>query len=131
MHNTRMYTHQDWEPVIVKRKSDTASNAKGSGGSKRTDNATYTSSGVPAWKIEKNADEGSGPRKISREDAAWIAQARVKAKLTQDQLAQELRIQAREIKDMEGGKAVENRGLISRVKAFLNKRNAASHPVQS
>lgn len=113
--------HQDWETVII-NKSKPKQNVTVE---KKTTQATITSSQKPAWKIEKmvDSDEGKPINLISSDTAKAIIGGRVAAKLTQKQLAQQLNISEKEIKDIESGKAVENKLLISKIKRRLHIEN--------
>lgn len=107
--------HQDWETVVINKSKP-----------KQTTpihkHATLTSSQKPAWKIEKMVDSEDGKpiSLISSDTSRAIIAGRVAAKLTQKQLAQQLNISEKEIKDIESGKAVENKLIISKIKRRLN-----------
>lgn len=113
--------HQDWETVII-NKTKPIQNVTTE---RKTTAATTTTSQKPAWKIEKmvDSDEGKPINLISSETSRAIIAGRVAAKLTQKQLAQQLNISEKEIKDIESAKAVENKLLISKIKKRLNIEN--------
>lgn len=113
--------HQNWETVVFKK-------ASAKGGAERPAQAstgagaTVTESGKPAWKIEKQVDSEAGKplNFVSAETAKAIVGGRVAAKLTQKQLAARLNISEKEIKDIECGKAIENKALLSKIRRALN-----------
>lgn len=115
-----MYSHQDWTPVVMKKKSNLIK--KELIPKTQVSKETKTETGRPAWSIEKQVDdENSKPvNYVSTDVAKEIIAGRVQMKLTQKQLAQKLNIQEKEIKDIESSKAVLNKGLISRIKRTLN-----------
>ena len=107
-----MQNNQDWETVVFR---------KPKAPEKHIESAKTVSSttGTAAYKID-NADYAEKPLKqVSKEDAQFIIQARVNKKLTQKQLAQRLNIQLKDIQEIEGGKALENKQLLSRIKKTL------------
>lgn len=112
--------HQDWETVIINK-----TKPKQNVTERKTTTVTTTASQKPAWKIEKmvDSDEGKPINLISSDASRAIIAGRVAAKLTQKQLAQQLNISEKEIKDIESGKAVENRLLLSKIKRRLNIEN--------
>lgn len=110
------YAHQDWTPVIMKaKKTQTEAVPK-------VQAVTTTPAGKLAWKIEKQVDSDLGKplNYLPHDTIRAIIGGRTSAKLTQKQLAQRLNIQEKDIKDIEAGKAIENKALISRIKRFLN-----------
>lgn len=112
------FAHQDWTPVIMKRpREETQSMAV-----PKVQITTTTQGGKPAWKVEKQVDSDSGKplNYVSSDVARSLIAGRTAAKLTQKQLAQRLNIPEKEIKDIESGKAVENKSLLSRIKRALN-----------
>ena len=121
---------QDWTPVVFKQKKPPNERDGGMGGAAggRPSTATVsTTSSKPAWKIEQMAEDGVRIPRVSREDAQRIVAGRVAKKLTQAALAAALRMQARDIQDIESGKAVEDRKVISKIFAHLGlKRDSSS-----
>jgi ribosome-binding protein aMBF1 (putative translation factor) len=82
-----------------------------------------TASSLPAWKIEKMVDGETSKKPIlltSREDARRIVEARVANKLSQKELAAKLALPLPLIKDIEAGKAVENRNHLVKIFKFFN-----------
>ena len=106
--------HQDWQQVVFRKPKP----------SERIIEAPKTMSsttGMAAYKID-NADYAENPLKqVSREDMQYIIQGRVNKKLTQKDLAKQLNIQLKDIQDIESGKAIENKQLLSKIKRHLNK----------
>jgi len=115
--------HQDWN-IITFRKKQEAIKQKMLKGEAPTQKATISQvSNIPAWKVEENVDavDGGKPLKyISTDDSKKITQARMAKKLTQKELACRLNMQLKDIQDMEGGKAIENRQTISKIYKYLN-----------
>lgn len=112
------YSHQDWKEVIMKRpKSETATVAVAKGPP-----ATTAVGGKPAWKVEQQVDSDNGKplNYVGTDTARSIVGGRTAAKLTQKQLAQRLNVPEKDIKDIEAGKALENRALLARIKRALN-----------
>lgn len=111
--------NQDWETVVINKTKpkQTITTER-----KTQQQATLTSSQKPAWKIEKMVDseEGKPIALVSSDTARAIVGGRIAAKLTQKQLAQQLNIPEKEIKDIESGKALENKLLLSKIKRRLN-----------
>lgn len=112
------YAHQDWKEVIMKRpreESATTPVAKGPA-------PTTAVGGKPAWKVEQQVDSDKGKplNYVSADTARSIVGGRTAAKLTQKQLAQRLNVPEKDIKDIEAGKALENRALLARIRRALN-----------
>jgi putative transcription factor len=130
------FEHQDWNPVVVKKRlvpikeavvktGHVSATAIGAGsGKSHVNHATHSShnADIPAWKIEKMADADTGPavKYVSKEAAQAVIKGRVAMKLTQAQLAQRLNIPEKDVKEIESGKAVENKALLSKIKRALN-----------
>ena len=82
-----------------------------------------TSSSLPAWKIEQMVDGDASKKPIlltSKEDARRIVDARVANKLSQKELATKLAMPLPLLKDIEAGKAVENRNHLIKIFKFFN-----------
>jgi ribosome-binding protein aMBF1 (putative translation factor) len=105
--------HQDWSPVIFKKKPEKISIPD----SPQTISST---SSKPAWKIEKMIDEGIQLLKVSKEDSKIIIAGRINMKLSQKDLATRLNMQIKDIQEIENGKAIENKQVLSKIKKFLN-----------
>lgn len=112
------YAHQDWKTVVMKPPKEATQVQV----QPKAQNTTTTQGGKPAWKVEKQVDSDVGKpvNYVSADTARAIIGGRTAAKLTQRQLAQRLNIPEKDIKDIEAGKAVENRGLLARIKRVLN-----------
>ena len=113
--------HQDWKEVVFKKPAVKLSGGSGSGSGKAPETQS-TSSSKPAWKIERDVDAvdaGKPLAFVSKEDAQRIVAGRVAKKLCQKDLAMRLNMQPKDIQDIENGKAVENKQVISRIKRFL------------
>jgi ribosome-binding protein aMBF1 (putative translation factor) len=116
--------HQDWTTVIFKTKKtrdgEQQQAARVQAHRAAAGAATEsTTSSKPAWKIERMAEDGFRIPRVSREDAQRIIAARIDKKLTQASLAAALRMQARDIQEIESGKAVEDRKVIAKIFAHL------------
>jgi ribosome-binding protein aMBF1 (putative translation factor) len=114
-----MYDHQDWSPVVIgKTKGD---NVKKDTARKQVISTTSSATNKPAWKIEQQVDSDVGKpiKYVSKEDSNKIIKARVTLKLSQKDLAQRLNMQVKEIHEVESGKAVENKAILSKIKRFL------------
>jgi ribosome-binding protein aMBF1 (putative translation factor) len=115
-------SHQDWEPVVFKKKNTEVQKEAQRRQSAQAASATVSkTANKPAWKIEKQVD-GDGPpvTYVSKDDANKIVQGRVAMKLSQKDLAQRLNMQFKDIQDIENGKAVENKAVLSKIKRFLH-----------
>lgn len=114
---------QDWETVVFRKKADAAAAARllpsSSSSPAAASPASTSATGKPAWKIEQIVDEGGKLGRVTRETAQAIVAGRVAKRLTQEQLAAALRMQARDIKDIESGRAIENRRVLAKIKAHL------------
>lgn len=98
------------------RKEDTAKTTKAS----KASVATVTPIGKPAWAIEKRAEEGDfRPPRVDSDAAREIAALRVRARLGQAALDARLSLPKGTINAIEAGKAIQNKGLVSRVKNYL------------
>lgn len=104
--------HQDWQTVVFNKKQEKTPGIQ--------KNYTLVNN-KPAWKIEKQVDDDTKKplTYVSKADADYIIQTRIKLKKNQKQLAQELNIQLKDIQDIESCKALENKALISRIKKYL------------
>jgi putative transcription factor len=113
-----MYSHQDWEKVVIgKKKTETTTEKK-----PQVQNAiTSIATNKPAWKIEQQVDSDVGKpiNYVSKNISKSIIQARVALKLSQKDLAQRLNMQVKDIHEIESGKAVENKATLSKIKRFL------------
>ena len=119
--------HQDWNTVVLNPKKTSDAN----NGSKlvRPPPAVTSVSGKLARKIEDQVDSDTGKpvTYISTKDKQDIINLRTKAKLTRDQLAQLVNLNIKVITDIETGKAIENKAMISKIKqkltTYIDKNN--------
>lgn len=113
---------QDWKTVIIKKHQPPpvtqASKAARSGA-----HATFTSTGKPAWAIEKRVDDPDSTAKpvdfVGRQLGSDIARARASQKLSQVDLANTVHVQKNIIEDIERGTAVLNKPLIAKIRKTL------------
>jgi ribosome-binding protein aMBF1 (putative translation factor) len=115
-----MYSHQDWTPVILKKKPEQQKVVV----QKHVKEAASVSatSNKPMWKIEQQVDSDVGKPIIyvSKDLSKKILAARVAAKLSQKDLAQKLNMQMKDVQDIESGKAIENKLILGKIKRCLN-----------
>jgi ribosome-binding protein aMBF1 (putative translation factor) len=127
---TMAYNHQDWNIVILNpaKKGKQESKEK----CQQRPQATFSSvTNKPAWKIEQQVDSDSGKplQLVSKQDADDVKNKRIACKLTQAQLATKLNMKLKDIQDIESYKAIENKGVISRIKRELDKMLSVAHPI--
>jgi len=74
------------------------------------------------WKIEQQVDGDNGKplQYISKADSQLIIQGRIAMKLTQKDLACKLNMQIKDIQDIESGKSLENKMVLSKIRKCLN-----------
>lgn len=115
------YSHQDWKTVVLRPKKEVEVKTVAKGAAGVSTSTVSTATGKPAWKIEEQVDSDVGKpiKLVSKEDASAIVKGRVEKKLTQKELAQKLNMQQKEIADIEAGKAVENKQVLSKIKRAL------------
>lgn len=115
---------QDWTPVKFSgnKEQKTAKQAAVARSiTSHTANLPISASGKPAWKLEKEIDDGNAPKKITIEDKQRIIELRNKAKLTREQLAKQLNLQKQIIDEIETGKAIENKQQIGKITRHLER----------
>jgi ribosome-binding protein aMBF1 (putative translation factor) len=96
---------QDWTPMILNRSSNNQSH----GQAFRKGPETVTDSGIPAWKVERMADEGTFKHKtVSTELKLKIQQGRQAKKWTQKDLARQTNLPLSSIQSYENGSAIPN-----------------------
>ena len=107
---------QDWNIITFKKKQPVEKEIHTKSGA-----ATSTTTNKPAWKIEQQVDGDSGKplQYISKTDVQTIIQRRIGMKLSQKDLACKLNMQPKEIQDIESGKALENKMVLSKIRRFL------------
>lgn len=122
--------HQDWETVVLRKKpvvehgNERPQSAPPASGINRERNKLMTSATTKmARTIEKRVDDPDGTKApidyVNKDVAKAIANARIKAGLSQKMLAQKLCISEKDVKEIESGKAVEHKQRISSIKRFL------------
>ena len=121
------YQHQDWETVYLNKKDASMEKARQQQIARQSAASVSSVTNKPSWKIEKQVDSDTGKpiTYVSKADADAIRSMRIKAQLTQAQLAPLVRMKFKDIQDIESCKAVENKADISRVKQFLQKKCAS------
>lgn len=109
--------HQDWTPVVLRAKKSPPTTTV----SPRTTATISSTTSKPVWKIEKqvDSDQGKPLNLVSSDVAKAIIGGRIAMKLTQKYLAQRLNLPEKEIKEIEAGKAVENKAVIAKIKRLL------------
>lgn len=115
-----MYNHQDWTPVVLKKKTSTPEIKVVNKNDKQQSISSVTNK--PAWKIEKQidgTDSGKPLNYVSRDNAQKVIAGRVAMKLTQKDLATKLNMQVKEIQDIENCKAIENKLVLAKIKRVL------------
>jgi putative transcription factor len=117
-----MYEHQDWTPVIIRGKKPGSVQHK-TQATTRVAHVTSSTTGKPAWAIEKKIDnpDAQGPllNCVSKDTARLITQGRVAKKMTQNELAQAINVPPAIIKEIEAGKAIENKQLLANIRRVL------------
>ena len=113
-----MHIVQDWEPVILRPRQPSVTDAVIVQQHKQTTNRSTTNESVNLAKVA-NETEVFHHTHVSKEDARAIIQGRVAKKLTQEKLAQALNLPVKTIADIERGVAIYNGSLLARVKRYL------------
>ncbi len=112
--------HQDWTPVILKKKTPSSEIKT----QVKTQKASISSTtNKPIWKLEKQIDDDTFSKPlnyVSRDDAQKIISGRVALKMTQKDLANKLNMQLKDIQDIESCKALENKLILSKIKKLLS-----------
>ena len=116
--------HQDWQEIVFKKKTNAAAvkRDKNSSCIGKASETISTLSSKPAWVIERDVDAvdtGKPLAFVSKDAAQRIIVGRIAKKLCQKDLARHMNMQPKEIQEIESGKAVENKQVISRIKRFL------------
>jgi len=97
---------QQWEPVVLRKKQAVA---------------PPPPSHTPGFKklsaLEK--EDVEAPKTIKHSAAQQIQQARCKASLTQEQLAQKIGVKVAVLRELENGKAIPDRAVINRLNRAL------------
>ena len=108
--------HQNWDTFIINCKNKSSSN-KSNNDTKKKPHKNVSK----AVKLEKKVEEDNlTHKKIPKEIADAIRNARCQKKLKQKDLATQLNINVSILNDIETGKAIYNGLLISKIKRKLN-----------
>jgi ribosome-binding protein aMBF1 (putative translation factor) len=112
--------HQDWNVITFKKNKGPEKEIQAK--SSVITATTSSTTNKPAWKIEQQVDGDNGKplQYISKADSQLIIQGRIAMKLTQKDLACKLNIQIKDIQDIESGKALENKMVLSKIRKMLN-----------
>jgi ribosome-binding protein aMBF1 (putative translation factor) len=106
-----MEHHQDWEPVVVKKKKN---NLNEDGTKKRE----YVKS--KATKLEENVEEGKlSHKKMDLAFGKDLQKYRLSQGLTQKDLSTKLNIPVKDINEIESGKAKHNGQLMGKIKRSM------------
>lgn len=98
--------HQDWTPRVLSNRSKRQNDGKPRRRSPSSQ-ATMTSTGRPAWKLEQNAEDGVfHHNKPTKKLKTRIQQARAAKKWSQKDLAQHANVQQHIVQAYENGTAV-------------------------
>ena len=92
--------HQDWKPVILRKKNTKAPPPKA------PRNAKFK---------KMDSDDPDPPQTLNHSIKTCIQQGRVAKKMTQKQLAQELNLPVQTIAAYESGKAIHNKQILSKI----------------
>ena len=103
--------HQDWEPVHLKKKCKTLNED----GTKKTE---YVKS--KETKLEENIEEGNlSHKKMDLSFGIALQKYRLSQGFTQKDLANKLNIPAKDINEIESGKAKHNGHLMGKIKRIM------------
>ena len=113
MSDERIFDHQDWKTLVVRKSNKKEENKKPS---KKLDNATQK-----LMKVERKADNDELKHDVyTKEFRLAMVQKRTKTlNMTQKQLATRLNMPEKTIKDIESGKAIYNAGHYNKIKRVL------------
>jgi ribosome-binding protein aMBF1 (putative translation factor) len=120
--------HQDWETVVFRKPSvETTAVAKARLPHQNGSQTLSSTTSHPAWKIEKMVDSDTGKPldRVTKEEGVAIMQARLLAKMTQVQLAAKLNVHAKDLQEIESGKALRNSELLARIRRALGLKKTA------
>ena len=113
MSDERIFDHQDWKTLVVRKSNKKDENKKPP---KKLDNTTQK-----MMKVEHKADNGELKHDVyTKEFRLAMVQKRTKTlNMTQKQLATRLNMPEKTIKDIESGKAIYNAGHYNKIKRVL------------
>lgn len=110
--------NQNWDTVIIKDKTNVKQFHTKT--FKKTQKPSVSQSGVPSWKVEQMAEEGSFVKKsISHNTSLEIQRARQRIKLTQKDLAKKVNMPLHIIQGYENGTIVPNGQELNRLSQAL------------
>lgn len=115
-------SHQDWDPVVFKKKAPRSANEAKSRGVKvakertTTKNEAYKNT-LSARKVE---NEEVVIKKIDFNLSKLIQKARFDSKISQKTLAEKLNLQVSVIQGYESGKVIPNKNLLYKMGKILN-----------
>jgi putative transcription factor len=101
--------HQDWNPVVIRKKTDKAGDDKEGGGKKGK---------KPGHSLDDNKDEFKN-KKISKEISQSIIQHRCAMKLNQKALAGQVNIKPEVLQKYENGQAIVDPRILNKIKRIL------------
>ncbi len=108
--------HQDWKPVIIGRNKTKSKDEAKRDGTIQTVHKDHRDQHLK--KIDKE-DEVQHIEKVDHNVSIIIQKARMDKKWTQKDLAQKINVKFEMIRDMEAGKANEDKGLLSKLQRPL------------
>jgi ribosome-binding protein aMBF1 (putative translation factor) len=114
------YVHQDWKTIVLRQGGATTKPPRSSGPPPQAATVASTT-GTPAWKVEQRADAETGKpiSYVTKTDACSIVKRRVAMKLSQRDLAMRINVDVKEIQAIEACRAVENRGLLAKIRRAM------------
>ena len=116
-----MSGHQDWEPVVFKKRTPrNVTEAKKRGMAKTVKKHDNSNNLYKQDKNLKKIEEAEvAPKKIEFSVTKLIQKARFDNKISQDQLAKQLNLQSSVIKNYESGKVIPNKTLLFKMGKIL------------
>ncbi len=110
---------QNRDPVFLKGKANTKQPHTKT--IKKSQNPSVSQSGVPSWKVERMAEEGSLVKKsVSHNTSLEIQRARQRMKLTQKDLAKKVNIPLHVVQGYENGTVIPNGQELNRLSQALD-----------
>ena len=111
--------HQDWEPVILRKKKVYTKTKKTGAGNSVLKKKNKVSDYNPTGKKSGDDDEIKKLKYVGKDIGKKMQHARLQKKLTQKQVAQKLNIQQSVYQQYEIGKALRNGNLLNRIGKVL------------
>lgn len=126
-----MFTHQDWTPVVVRKKYTDVHEAQRDGKTVTKDRPVPKVGGQGYEKDLRTSATEEAPAlkalpKLSQEDRQAMIQARVAKKWSQSDLAKQTNLRAQIIQDIESGKIIENLNHLQSINRALGTKIKAS-----